>query len=489
MLGWMVYVVVVSAILGASAFVAEHAAQMRRAPTRWLWAASIVASTILPLVMSSIGPPAMGERRNGAPPTPQILLPLGKIDAPVIQPSAWIAARPAPLADAASPGPVKADTIVACVWGAASAAIILAIALGGVRLHRRKRGWQLQLMHGAPVYVSEDVGPAIVGLLHPSIVVPRWIADAAPQTQALVLAHEQSHLDANDARLLALAVLVLAAVPWNLPLWWQLRRLRFAIEVDCDTRVLKSGYDLSRYGETLILVGERQSGRGAVVAAMSESKSFLEQRIRKMLWKPKRLAWTSVTALGGLGFVLAASAAVVSPPGAAAPSRARLLEASGESAAAGAEAVRMKHYRDGDWNFALDIPTRWNAFPPVPSNSPFEVIRFASNEDGVHNLIVFRNPRDPAVTLAESVQRTEAGLAEGGFSHFTTSQARIGSRQVLVLDFDKPEAGGKLWSCREYFIEDGALLYVLGFGTTDRATMFALFDRMAKSFTIDASAS
>ena len=30
-------------------------------------------------------------------------------------------------------------------------------------------------------------------------------------------------------------------MPWNLPLWWQWRRLRFAIEVDCDARVLASG--------------------------------------------------------------------------------------------------------------------------------------------------------------------------------------------------------------------------------------------------------
>ncbi|UUZ52386.1 hypothetical protein LP419_22985 [Massilia sp. H-1] len=43
---------------------------------------------------------------------------------------------------------------------------------------------------------------------------------------------------ARDPQLLGLALLVLVAMPWNLPMWWQLRRLRHAIEVDCDARVL-----------------------------------------------------------------------------------------------------------------------------------------------------------------------------------------------------------------------------------------------------------
>jgi len=39
----------------------------------------------------------------------------------------------------------------------------------------------------------------------------------------------------------------------------QLRRLRCAIEVDCDARVLKAGHDTASYGETLIVVGQRRS--------------------------------------------------------------------------------------------------------------------------------------------------------------------------------------------------------------------------------------
>jgi hypothetical protein len=42
--------------------------------------------------------------------------------------------------------------------------------------------------------------------------------------------------------------------------------------------------------------------------------------------------------------------------------------------------TEMKRYKSAEWNFALDIPRRWHAFPPVSSNSPGEVIRFASQE-------------------------------------------------------------------------------------------------------------
>ena len=57
--------------------------------------------------------------------------------------------------------------------------------------------------------------------------------------------------------------------------------------------------------------------------------------------------------------------------------------------------TEMKRYRSTEWNFALDIPKRWHAFPPVCSNNPLEVIRFASKKDGTHLVIIFRGPRDP----------------------------------------------------------------------------------------------
>lgn len=106
-------------------------------------------------------------------------------------------------------------------------------------------------------------------------------------------------------------------MPWNLPLWWQLRRLRYAIEA----RVLRGGHDATQYGETLIAIGQRQSAFIGAVTAMSESKSFREERIKLMVRKPGK-DWRLVAALGCLSLALVAVAAEVGPPNATTPSEA-----------------------------------------------------------------------------------------------------------------------------------------------------------------------
>jgi len=141
----------------------------------------------------------------------------------------------------------------------------------------------------------------------------------------------------------------------------------------------------------------------------------------------------------------------------------------------------MKRYKSAEWNFALDIPKRWNAFPPVSTNSPLEVLRFASREDGTHLVIIFRGPRAPGKTLQEVSDQAEQLLTGHGFGNFSRADIAIGTRPALRLDFDRPQGDGT-WSCREYFLADATLQYTLGFGTTDRAGMFELYDRMARSF-------
>jgi hypothetical protein len=200
------------------------------------------------------------------------------------------------------------------LWRAASAAMLVALLVSGMVLFSRKRRWRVATVAGAQVYVTEGVGPAVAGLLRPRIVVPEWVTLAQPRLQSAVIAHEQSHLDARDPQLFTLALALLVFMPWNLPLWWQLRRLRYAIEVDCDARVLKGGIDPTHYSEALICVGERQSAYIGAVAAMSESKSFLEERIRIMISKPVKWRRAGVATLAGISLTLTALAGQVSPP-------------------------------------------------------------------------------------------------------------------------------------------------------------------------------
>jgi len=145
--------------------------------------------------------------------------------------------------------------------------------------------------------------------------------------------------------------------------------------------------------------------------------------------------------------------------------------------------IKMKRYESSQWHFALDIPERWNSFPPVSSNSVAEVIRFQSHEHGHHILIVFRHPRDPMQPMQSRCDQVQQHLACKGFGNFVSGDATLGARSTLTLDFDRPLGDGT-WSCREYFVAEGTLAYTLGFGTTDKATMFELFDRIARTFEV-----
>jgi bla regulator protein blaR1 len=309
MLAWMAYVLMVSSLLSLAALALERSARVRQRPTRWSWAASMMGSLLVPLAMSLASPQIPRLTGVVGLAMPQTAVALRQMTATGRSPSGWPSAIAAPL-----PASRDLDRLLQVGWIAASTILLLTILAGSVQLNRRRRGWERGNMVGVPVHISEDAGPAVVGLMRPHIVVPRWLMQRPPDVQELVITHEQSHLEAHDARLVTIALGLLVCMPWNLPLWWQLRRLRFAIEIDCDTRVLRRGYDVSHYGRTLVDVGERQSATIAVMAAMSEPKSLLEQRIRNMLRKKTKYTHMTAAALAGLGIVFAVGATEISPP-------------------------------------------------------------------------------------------------------------------------------------------------------------------------------
>jgi bla regulator protein BlaR1 len=306
MLAWMLYVIMVTLLLSAGAYVAERAARLKRGGTRWIWITAIVASLLIPTVIASV---SVQLPSILAPQVAQKVVVLRDVTTQALSPLFWIsgsAAEPAGWRDL--------DALMTNLWRGASAAMLLALVVSGVLLFLRKRRWRRSSLANTEVYVTDDVGPAVVGLLRPRIVVPRWVTMALPSHQNAVLAHEQAHLDARDPQLFTFALALLVFMPWNLPLWWQLRRLRYAIEVDCDARVLRGGMDPANYGETLIAVGERQSAYIGAVAAMSESRSFLEERIRIMISHPVKWRRIGIAALASLSIGLTALAAQVSPP-------------------------------------------------------------------------------------------------------------------------------------------------------------------------------
>jgi hypothetical protein len=302
----MLYVVVITLLLSGAALAAEHAARLRRARSRWIWAVTIVASLIIPTVIASV---TVQVPSLLTPTVSRLAIPLRDLTSVQVVPLAWVHEHTRSIVAAHSENLMLQRT-----WIAVSGAVFTGLVLNGLYLVWRKRRWGMKTVAGVYVYIAPDVGPAVVGLLRPRIVVPEWLEEASSSRQGTVIAHEQSHLEAHDPQLLTVALFLLVLMPWNLPLWWQLHRLRYAIEVDCDARVLKAGLDTNQYGETLIAVSQRQSGYIGAVAAMSESRSFLEERITIMV--KDRAEWDSLAALifGCLALALAVVAAQVTPP-------------------------------------------------------------------------------------------------------------------------------------------------------------------------------
>ena len=307
MLAMMIYVLVVGVLLSIAALIAEYAARQRGGSRRWIWMATIVASIALPLIIPSV-----------TIQVPELIKPTNSPRSIVLR-QATSVKMPAAMLDLGMPQldatPHRFDALFHGVWLGASLAMLAALILSGGLLYSRKRSWATGSLGNTPVFVAPDAGPAVVGLLRPRIVVPAWLLQESAARQQFVLAHEQSHLDARDPQMLTIALCLLLAMPWNLPLWWQLHRLRRAIEVDCDARVLRSGRDMAGYCETLIQVGQNQSSHIGAVAAMSESGSFLEQRIKIMLLKPGKWARLSALAMIVVSVGTAAFAAQVTPPG------------------------------------------------------------------------------------------------------------------------------------------------------------------------------
>jgi bla regulator protein BlaR1 len=312
MLAWMIYAVLVAIVLSGAALIAERAARFCRIATRWPWTIAIAASLLLPIatVTVSIPRPELFRPAAHTPATPSTQ-PLTLRDTTSI-PLTWRVIDWSGTKSYTSS--TRINRILCDIWIASSFTLAMFLGMSTALFHRRKRSWAPGTLFGAPVLVSDNVGPAVVGLIRSHIVVPAWVLNESPEQQRYVMAHEQSHLNARDPLLVAVAMTLLVSLPWSPLLWWQFHRLRCAIEVDCDARVLGDGADLGDYCETLIQVGQNQSEYIGAVTAMSESRSFLEHRIRIMLSRPKKWARASAFALISVALGMTVFATQVTPP-------------------------------------------------------------------------------------------------------------------------------------------------------------------------------
>ena len=263
-LSLMMFVLAVGSAAAAAAWLADQGLRRLGQPSRFAWAGALAS-----------GP---------------LLLTFGLL--PVSVPGATGAANPLSSAAVDLPGLVIGDGGMATGWvGSLAGGLWVASTVLFLALVLRARGtlvrdaatWRSERVLGCDVLVADRTGPAVAGTLRPRIVLPDWALDLPERQLRMVLAHEQEHVRAGDARLLGAALAVVAAAPWNPIGWWMFYRLRAAIEIDCDRRVLRRDADPLTYGESLLSVAARASRPPLALAAFTtESSHSLERRILAM---------------------------------------------------------------------------------------------------------------------------------------------------------------------------------------------------------------
>ena len=294
---WMVYTVLVTAVLAAGAALLDGATSTTLRQRRWIWIFALGLSAGIPAwtaVAPRVGLARAGrieDSRSGREPNAVPMA--GPTSASAI---ANLIAR----ADSTSLGRVSG--VLGVAWWAS---VIVALATYGgamVSLSRRRRRWPSAEIDGQAVLLAPGTGPAVIGALRPRIVVPEWSLTLPPEQRDLMLEHERQHVVARDPLLLQGAAAIGLLMPWNLGVWWLVRRLRLAVELDCDARVLASGRNSRSYGNLLLDVCARRLRPGVMLApALFERSSSLTRRILAMHATRPRFAG----ARAALGFAAA----------------------------------------------------------------------------------------------------------------------------------------------------------------------------------------
>ncbi len=299
----MVFALAVGLALTLAALAVERAGRTLRLPGRMVWFATIAATTIWPLVAF------VWVRRlaaNGVGPA-ALALPFSIDVARMV---------PAPSVSAAAFTPLRAlNVALLSIWAIWSGVLLVRMALAVAGVARRRSSWPRETLDGERIRVSPDLGPAVVGVLQPEIVLPEWTLSLDAPFRTLMLRHEVEHRDAGDPRLLFAAAACLVLAPWNLTLWYQARRLRLAVEMDCDDRVLARHAEHDRYGRLLITIAQRQSNLPPALApTLSEPVTHLERRIRAMMSMPRPFAHLRAASLALVGAAAVAAACAVHTP-------------------------------------------------------------------------------------------------------------------------------------------------------------------------------
>lgn len=272
----ILYVIAVGTVLGIVGLLIERALPPTAA-RRWIWCAIIPLSLAIPgfySVQHTWSITTAFAQRAAHPPEHA----LAAVSLTALDPGWWARVQ-------------SYDPYINTFWIYSSWMLVLWVLINTTRVSHLV--WISRKRHSAQgipavvddvrIVVTDSVGPATVGLWRSLILVPRWVLALPGNQRKYVLRHEEEHRRAQDARLLFLASLPLILMPWNLAFWWQLRRLRLAVEIDCDNRVVAALGDAPAYGGLLLRVAEASNRGPRLQPAFLGGMGSLERRLTALL--------------------------------------------------------------------------------------------------------------------------------------------------------------------------------------------------------------
>lgn len=283
----MAYVILIAAGISATAVLIEALVRARGVATRWVWVGALGLTTLATVFVMVV-------------PKPATVFEAPVVETPIIA-SSNVAATPAtPDVDLLLN---SADLALPVVWGVASILLVVALGVGQRRYRRERSRAKAARVGGHDVLLTEDVGPAVAGVRKPVVFVPRWVLALDEGSQQLLLSHELEHVKKRDTWLLLFGAVSVAVTPWNPVVWWMVRRMRLAVEQDCDARVLARHPGIRRYADLLLTAASRHGLTSRLLAAhFGEYTSDLVRRIEAMT-NVGRFSWRKI---GGAMVVAAA---------------------------------------------------------------------------------------------------------------------------------------------------------------------------------------
>jgi beta-lactamase regulating signal transducer with metallopeptidase domain len=315
----VLYSLVFASLVGAAAAALDALFRLGKRPARGIWAAAlcitVIGTAVAPLRVSvrPLPPAPLTDAMTTTfvPAAPSLAERIAQPFATVRRFAADVADRA--LARIPATRASRIERWLAAAWLAASVLMFALLAAVHTHFSRRRRTWPRATVDGTDVRLAPRTGPAVMGLVTPEIVVPAWLVSRAAGERQLVLDHEREHLRARDPLLLAGAYAAAALVPWHPAAWWMLARLRLAVELDCDARVLRRGVAPRSYGALLIDLATRHPASAAGIPALGLTQTNLERRLIAMTTHRKSSTYVRRAALGAtalIAFAIACDAPV-----------------------------------------------------------------------------------------------------------------------------------------------------------------------------------